>query len=577
MLKRTLTSLFFFCSALLGYEVRFEGVSDPAILELIHTSSQLEKLRDTPPPTASGLKRRAEGDLANIAQALQSLAYYHPKLSFEIDKERDLVIIKIDVGPMYPFGLFRIEFEDEKNLEIDLCELEIEIGTPALPEKIVDAEDLLLDKLNTEGYAFATIDKREVLVDQTAKNVQVILHVWRGPLVPFGPLVLTGLERVNKCFFYKRLRWCEGESYNPLSIQKYQEALELSGLFKSVHVAHADDLDEEGRLPIHVDVIEGKQRSIGFGVNYMTQFGPGVTAEWEDRNIAGGGEQLTFRADISQKIQQCKISYVLPEFRRSDQVFIWLADYQHEDIKAYSDSSFSLSGTIERQFNARTRFSYGGMYKLLTSTRSNNNRTFDLFKIPLQLRWSNADSLLNPTKGFTVNLKAIPSLQVLPPVFAYSINTFTGTYYKSLTGDDRAVFASKLMLGSIVGANKHDIPPPERFYAGSDNTIRGYKYLTISPLRHDDKPIGGRSLLVYSLEMRFRTGENLGWVAFYDAGNVYASTCPQPSEKVLQAVGVGVRYHTLVGPLRLDIAFPLNRRPHLDGPCQVYFSIGQAF
>lgn len=582
-MQKHLTILLFFwgvisSSLLLGYEVRFQGVMDSAVLELIRSNSQLEKLKDSPPPTSQGLRRRAENDLVNISEALQSLAYYHPILLYEIDKEKNLVIINIQTGPIYPFAEFKIDFDNKEEVcEIDLSDLGVEINAPALPEVILNAEETLLDNLNIQGYAFAAISKREVLVDQKAKNVTVILHVSRGALTYFGSLSTTGLERVKKAYFYKKLRWQPGDLYNPLKLKEYQEALELSGLFKSVHVAHAEEADANGNLPIEVDVIEGKQRSIGFGVNYMTQFGPGVTAEWEDRNVGGMGEQLTFRADISQRIQECKLSYVLPEFRRHDQNFIWLAEYKHEDIKAYNDSEFSLSGIIERKLNDKTRFSYGGMYKILRSSRSTNNRTFDLIKTPLQLRWSNADSLLNPINGFTINLKVIPSLQILKPTFAYSINSFTGTYYKSLTGDDRCVFATKLMLGSIFGASKHDIPPPERFLAGSDNTLRGYKFLTVSPLGHDHKPLGGRSLFIYSLEMRFRTSGNLGWVAFWDMGNVYSSPVPNFSEKTLNSLGVGLRYHTLVGPLRLDFAVPLNRRPHLDGPLQLYFSIGQSF
>ncbi len=385
------------------------------------------------------------------------------------------------------------------------------------------------------------------------------------------------MERVSRSFFHKKLRWVHGETYNPVKLKAYQESLELSGLFKTVHVSPADQLDANGAVPIEVEVIEAKQRTIGLGLSYMSNLGAGITGEWEDRNIGGEGQQLTFRADVWQRLQQGKLSYLLPEFGHPDRNLVLLTEYQHEKIKAFTESAFSLSGTIERHLNKEMEISYGGMYKLLHSTRSNNNRTFDLIKIPIQLRWSNADNLLNPTKGLTLNFKIIPSLQVLAPTFAYSINTFTGSFYKSLTGDDRAVFAAKLMLGSIFGADKHDIPPPERFYAGSENTLRGYKYLTVSPLKFQRKPIGGRSLFIYSLEMRFRITEHFGWTAFYDAGNVYSTPFPSFEKPLLQSLGLGLRYHTLVGPLRLDIAFPLNPRPHLDGPLQIYFSIGQAF
>lgn len=148
--------------------------------------------------------------------------------------------------------------------------------------------------------------------------------------------------------------------------------------------------------------------------------------------------------------------------------------------------------------------------------------------------------------------------------------------YQSLTEDKRHVFAVKLMAGSIFGASGHEIPPPERFYAGSESTLRGYRYLTVSPLKHDNKPIGGRSMLVYSMELRNRIGKDFGLVFFYDIGNVYENALPDFKEKLRQSAGLGIRYYTPIGPIRLDAAVPLNKR-HIDNNLEVYFSIGQSF
>jgi translocation and assembly module TamA len=145
-----------------------------------------------------------------------------------------------------------------------------------------------------------------------------------------------------------------------------------------------------------------------------------------------------------------------------------------------------------------------------------------------------------------------------------------------LTPDKRHVFAAKLMWGTIIGASRHDIPPPDRLFAGSENTLRGYRYMTVSPLGCDDKPLGGRSLFIYSLELRNRIGKNFGLVWFYDIGNVYKDFYPEFKKGMLQSVGLGLRYYTPIGPLRLDIAFPLNKR-HIDNRLEAYFSIGQSF
>ncbi len=576
----------FFCvfnSTLWSYDVVFEGINEPDLLQLVQAASQLEKLKASPPATLLGLKRRAEGDMTNIIQALHSQAYYGAQVNFSTDPTRSRVIVHIQPGPVYPFAAFNIRYlqngeeisEDKLPYPIPLEDLKVTLGAPALPETILTAEDLLLDKLNLAGFAFASIKKRDAFADQQAKNVIIWIVVETGPLSYFGPLKITGLERVKEGFFYKKLRWREGNLYHPKAIEKTQEALELSGLFRSVNIKHAEEPADGNLIPIEISVLEGKQRSIGFGLNYTTSLGPGITAEWEDRNILGEGQKLSIRTDLWQKLQEGSVTYLIPDFGRQDQNLIWLLDYHHDRTKSFTENATSFSGTIERKINDHLRISYGGMYKRLRSQRSDFNGTFNLLKVPLQLRWSNADSILEPTKGGTIQLKTIPSFQILRPQFAYCINMFIGTIYQALTKDKRHVFAAKLMLGSIFGASKHEIPPPERFYAGSESTLRGYRYLTVSPLRHD-KPLGGRSMLIYSLELRNRIGENFGLTLFYDIGNVYMQPYPDFKHGIRQSVGLGIRYYTPVGPLRLDLAFPLNKR-HIDKSFEAYFSIGQSF
>ena len=567
-----------------SYEVVFEGVENQETLQLLQSASKLEKLKNSPPATLLGLKRRAEDDMNNVILALHSEAYYNAKANFTIDEKRSQIFVKIETGPVYPFAAFNIRYlqnGEEVSPEvlpcpISLTDLEIEIGAPALPETILSAEDALLDKLNLEGFAFASIQKRDVFADQQGKKVIVWLVVETGPLTYFDSLTLQGLDRVKESFFYKKLRWQEGDLYNPKKIEKTQEALELSGLFKSVNISHAEEPVDGNLMPLTITVMEGKQRSIGFGLNYMTSLGPGFTAEWEDRNFFGEGEKLSVRTNIWQKLQDGNISYLIPDFKRQDQNLIWLLDYNRARTKSFTENAFSFSGTIERKLSDQLRISYGGMYKRLRSQRSDFNGTFDLLKIPLQLRWTNTDNILEPTKGGTFQLKCIPSLQIFNPRFAYAINTLTGTMYQSLTEDKRHVFAVKLMAGSIFGASGHEIPPPERFYAGSESTLRGYRYLTVSPLKHDNKPIGGRSMLVYSMELRNRIGKDFGLVFFYDIGNVYENALPDFKEKLRQSAGLGIRYYTPIGPIRLDAAVPLNKR-HIDNNLEVYFSIGQSF
>jgi translocation and assembly module TamA len=593
--KKIFSLIIFFCffySILAAYEVSFEGVEDPQLLKLFRTSSQLEKLKTTPPTTRMGLKRRAENDNTAFIQVLQSQAYYNAKVDFHL--KDDHVFFMVDTGPIYPFAEFNIHyFQNEKEVSSDilckpitLSQLKVKLGSPAIPETILSAEDTLLDYLNLQGYAFAAILKRQVYADQKTKKIIVSIEVDIGNLTYFGSTQVKGLERIHKNFIYKKLRWNLGEIYNPQKIEKTQEALELSGLFRTVNISHGEELVDEYSLPISISVLEAKQKTIGFGLNYTTALGPGFTGEWEDRNFRGNGQKLTTHADVWEKLQTGSISYSIPDFKRQDQILIWLLNYEHEKTKSFTERSLSFSGLIERKINRYLRVSYGLAYKLLRSQRSDHNGTFDLIKIPLQLQWNNADSILEPTKGGFIQLKVIPSFQILAPQFIYSINTFTGGIYHALDSDKKYILAGKLSLGSIVGASEYDIPPPERFYAGSENTLRGYRYMTVSPLGRRNKPIGGRSLFIYSLELRTHVQKNFGWVLFYDIGNVYKELIPNFKKKMLQTLGLGIRYYTPIGPLRLDIAVPLDRRKgnkkkhhnhYIDHTAEFYFSIGQSF
>ena len=577
----TLFCLFFSC--LSSYEVQFIGIPNEKVQKIISSVSQLEKLKANPPETILRLKQRVEADMSNILEGLHSLAYYGAKVDFSIKNDGHLIVIKIETGPVYPLADYQIHYTqngtslDHPPIPITLENLKIYIGEPALPEVILASEEALLDKLNLQGFAFASIKKRDALANQNEKNVVVLIDVEIGPLTYFGPLTITGAERLSKNFFYKKLKWREDDLYDPIKVEKTQEALELTGLLRSVTITHAEQPESVNHIPFKLSVVEAKQRSIGFGVNYNTELGPGITAEWEDRNIRGQGEKLSFRADIWQIRQEGRLAYLIPEFKSANQNLIWILDYHHDVTKGFTDSTFSLSAVIEKKLSTHLRVSYGGMYKLIDSRHSDLNGVFNLIQIPLQLRWSTVDNTLDPTEGITLNLKSIPSLQFIEPQFMYCINTFTGTLYRSLTKDKRHIIAAKLMLGSTIGAGKNEIPPPERFYAGSENALRGYNYLTVSPLGRDHKPLGGRSLFIYSLELRNKVGKNFGWVAFYEVGNVYFKAYPNLNKPMLQSIGLGLRYYTPIGPLRFDIAFPLNRRHHVDGPMQVYFSIGQSF
>jgi translocation and assembly module TamA len=570
--------------AAVDYTVTIEGVDDETT-NLLKSASRLIKLQESPPATLTALKRRSETDVPNFIKVMHSLAYYNAKVDVDIKVNQTPILIQfhIEKGPLYPLKEFQIipasSSESPCSFSFDQIQLEeigIVLGAPARPKSIIDAEETLLELLEEESYPLAQITERQVLADVQDKSVKVILTVDTGPFCYFGETVVKGQCSVRDVLFQKKISWCRGAAYDPYLVERTRTALESTGLFSSISITNGDEAPD-GLLPMEIHVTEGKHNSIAVGVSYSSDLGPGALLEWENRNVRNVGERLSLKANVALREQDGTILYVIPDFRCRRQDLLLLAEVMREETKGFIAASLSLSAIIEKQVNENTRISYGIMLKQLKDYHTDNNREFNLIKFPAQVRWSDANNILDPSYGQTIGFKFVPSLQVFAPRFAYCINTFSGSIYRPLTRDHRYVFAAKATLGAILGTTHHAIPPSERFYAGSDNLLRGYKYLTVSPLRRDHRPNGGRSMMIYSLELRRRSSESLGWVIFYDFGNVYTPTVPDFHKKVLQSAGIGFRYATPVGPLRLDVAFPFNPRKHVDNRFQIYLSIGQAF
>lgn len=567
-----------------AYSVEFRGVDEETV-DLLSSASQLVILQDRPPSTAATLKMRIDDDIPNLLKALQSEAYYNAKVDVAVDQSVIPIHITLTVNPgsVYPFASFKIVAAEDSCGELYPCDtlegedLGITLGEPAYPDTIIDAEEELISWLEHSGYPLAKLAKREVIADQATYSIAVVFYLDRGPLALFGETTISGNKLLLPEFFAPKIAWCEGEVYNPALVQRTMNFLELSGLFSSINISHDEELQEDGTLPMHIVVKEAKTRTLAFGLGYATDWGAGVNFEWEHRNLWGLGEKLSLVSNLWWIKQAVLLRYVKPDFLCPRQDLIWTLEATHEDIKPYREISFSASGILERQLNDRLRVSYGGMFTYLNNSDSVDNGNFYILKAPLQLFWNGANSLLDPTRGMTVQMKTAPALQLKSPCFGYTTNLLTFTAYKPFDTEGRFVFAAKATFGTIWGASRGMIPPSERFYAGSDTLLRGYHYMTVGPLNCRNKPIGGRSVMVYSFEMRMRIKDPFGLVLFYDLGNVYSQTWPQFTHKQLQSAGFGLRYHTPVGPIRLDVAFPFNPRAHLDKGYQIYFSIGQTF
>ncbi len=288
------------------------------------------------------------------------------------------------------------------------------------------------------------------------------------------------------------------------------------------------------------------------------------------------GRTLNFQGDITRISQTGVANYIHPDFHRIGQDMIATAQAAHEDIFAYSLRSYSLMDRFERRINRRLRGSLGIQGDRLYITASVQNGNYWLFEVPLYIRWSSANSLLNPTRGGTLEYTVTPALNVAETKEVYLTQQFTGSVYNALDRKARIVLAQKLTLGFIFSNGLASVPLSNRFLGGTEIDLRGYRYKSVSSLLHG-KPLGGRSAIYYTFESRFRLTNTIGLVPFFDLGSVYTTQYPTFHGKWFKSAGLGFRFFTFMGPFRVDLAFPLDRRHGIDSAYKVLVSIGQMF
>ncbi len=569
----------------LSYEVRFIGLSDTAALQSILDASQLVSLQHRPPASINGLRYRISADIPNLIQVLRAHAYYNASITSEIetiDHEFRVDII-INSGEQFKLQSYEVYNRNCNSIaEIFGCcplteeQLGLQIGSPALSTSIINAELQVLTELSRCGYPLASIEKRRVEVDMANFSVNAACCVKEGPLATFGPITLFGIKDIKPRFIEKKISWKEGEVYDTDLIQKTQERLLKTELFSSVLISHGEHLDETGALPIKMRITEAKHKKINLGAFYGTVDGFGGTISWTHRNIGGIGDIISLKADIAQKYYAGLVTYKKPDFLQFDQTYRALGEISQEKIYPYTAFMYRFANYIERQITPKQTVSAGLKIDHINVSHSAANGEYFLIGLPIFGKYDRSDNPINPTQGYTLTYSATPYQSLHHGNVHFVKQRFTATGYIPLTPAKKWILALRLQCGSIAGTKRENVPLPKLFLGGSEDELRGYRYKSVSPTI-GSKPLGGRSAIFSSVELRIRMMKNVGIVPFMDFGTVTFHELPSVNAKWFKSVGVGLRYFAFFGPLRLDIGFPLDRREGIDHKFEIYASIGQAF
>jgi translocation and assembly module TamA len=387
---------------------------------------------------------------------------------------------------------------------------------------------------------------------------------------------------MHEDFVRRRLLIHEGEQFSPAALDEARQDLMGLGVFSMVRMEPAGQLDPQGNLPITVDVTERKLHAVDMGVAYSTDLGVNVNAGWHDRNLFGNAEQLNLTgavdlggSAVTKPGYRFGAQFIKPDFLERDQQLELDLTALKQSLKAYDQTALIEQALISRKFSPHWTGSVGLLGEQERVTQEGVSTRYNLLGVPIVARYDSTNSQLDPTTGIRVSIGVTPTQSLGNPGATFFVMQASGSTYIDLTDGGRSVVALRGLVGKVSGAGVFSLPPDQRFYAGGTSTVRGYRYQSVGPHFPDNNPTGGTAISAGTIELRQRILSSYGVVAFVDAGQVTANGAPFTGSWRVGA-GVGFRYYTSIGPIRADIAFPLNKQPGGDA-FELYLGLGQAF
>ncbi len=588
----------------IAFDTKLSVTNDPDDLEdKLEDASILAAESNSGAASVANLLALARQEPARLTAALYRQGYYSGRIEVRIggqiidESVRDLtlpqggpaqVTIQVEPGPLFRFGEIAIIYRgksapDNGGVNEIAAEAGLSPGAPAKSAAIVKTTKAIVGYWKDRGHAFAKIRARDVTADHEARTVNVAFAIDPGPPVQFGEVTVKGAGRFQTELLHSRASIPVGEDYSPKKVKAAHKRLtKLSGL-RGVRIIEGDAPDANGRIPIIIEVSERKARYIGANAALSTVDGAEIGAYWGHRNIFGNGENLRVEGTVSNLGSEAvdgleyeaKISLTRPSIASAYTDYKAVLAYKHEEPDSYESDEATISYGIIHQFSPEL----SGELALKGSWIDIDEDVFGeseflLISLPGELTYDARDNLLDPKQGWRGNLLA-------EPAYDFENSTaFVKSYgqvaaYTEVSKTPSVVAAARFGAGTIAGADQDDVPATSRFLAGGGGSVRGFAYRTVGP-ELDDEIVAGLSIVEASAELRVKVTETFGVVPFVDAAFVTSDSFFSGDNETALGVGLGLRYYTSIGPIRLDVATPINK---LDGEPEVvfYVGLGQAF
>jgi translocation and assembly module TamA len=565
---------------------------DRKIEKTLSRASTLMQRQDLPPSGLMGLLARARQDVGQLTAILYENAFYAGQIAITINGRRleeigpfdsigaepATVHVGVVTGQPFVFGAVGAE-PRPKGFRLE--KLGMIRGELARSTVVLAAERALVDAWQQRGHPLARALPRDTIADHRTGTLDVTLNVDPGPQANYGRVEVSGASGVDPNLIVGRAGF-RPVPYSSKAVRAAETRLRDLGVFESVRIGPGEALDPDGTIPMKITVAVRKRRVIGGSANYSNTDGLGAESYWRNRNLFGGAEQLHLSASISNVISDT----LDPDFRLLSRFvkpgifdpmtdLILRAEGYRETTEAYRVTAIEGEVGFSHIFSDTVSGSTAvELSRSQTVDDEDVERDHLILALPTQMTWDTRDNRLDPTRGFKALAFGEPAYDFYQDkAFA----TFSGDFstYKSFTPTNRFVLAGRIAATVLTVDDIEDVAPDKRIYLGGAGTVRGYGYQNIAPRDNNGDIVGGRSSVLVSGEVRYRATDTIGVVGFVDAGTVSSSMLPDFND-IKVGIGAGLRYLTPVGPIRFDVAVPLQPEDG-DPAVAIYVGLGQAF
>lgn len=518
------------------------------------------------------LRGRLQQSGKEIRRALQAFGYYNPEVSHEFDAaaEDGCWEVRFTVQPGARVLLRSIEITlqgaagQDPAFQKVLRQPGLVSGEPLRQDRYTALKDAINALAANRGYIEGRFTRQELRVDPGAGYADVFLSFDSGPRYRFGATRLEQEDIIDEALLVRYLAWQEGEYYARDKLTETARDLTSSGYFGQVLVQPLLDEAADGRIPVAVTLTPGKRHSYSASIGFATDTGPRVGLGYRNRRINRAGHRFNSDLSVSRVLSELTFAYSIPQKKPASDRLVFEAGYKFEDTSSVRSKTYAVAVKRPRLLGngwlqepslvfGQEDFKVGGTHErsILLMPGMNWTRTV-------------ADDRLYPRRGYRLDFHTRGALQQVISDTSFLQLIGSGKGVLQFTDDWRVI--SRVNAGVSIMNDFDELPASVRFFAGGDSSIRGYAYKSLGP-KEDGDVVGGKNLLVGSLELERRLTEKWGVSAFVDSGNAFDRFHVDPKT----GAGIGIRWRSPVGPVRLYLAHPFAKHGELF---RVHFVMG---